>query len=163
MHLRVKDLRKSYDGTDVVAGLDLELEPRDEGRRVDERAEPAAGGRRLGECAANVRRLHGGIHTIGRASALSADGHGESACVVGAQPQTTDDVPLAQGIVGRIQVEIAMLRALWLGSLQRLGKRCAGQLGEVPSRPYFVAPGQFVFTQSSPISLFTRFGSLIVL
>ena len=26
MHLRVKGLRKSYDGADVVAGLDLELE-----------------------------------------------------------------------------------------------------------------------------------------
>jgi len=82
--------------------LDLELDPYYEQRGVDQRAQPAASRRGLSNSMRNVVRANRRIDSVGAAVAF-ADRDRERAGVVRAQPQTTDDVPLAQGIVWSIE------------------------------------------------------------
>lgn len=89
--------------------LDLEIEPHNEQRRIDERTESSPRGRVLDGCDDRVGRLNRGVNPNRRFSFRDADAERESAAVVRSQPQTADNVAPPERIVGRIEVKVPML------------------------------------------------------
>ena len=111
--------------------VDLELDARHQLRRIDHALQTPAHGRVGRERALGGRLAHRRLDTLRRP--FAAEHQGEPVRRPRADPQSADDAPLAQRVVGRVEVEIPVRGRSRLRRVNTQGQRCARQRVELRS------------------------------
>ena len=97
--------------------LGLQLYAHDQRRRVDQRAQTAAGGCVLGDRGDDLRGLDARINSAVLTVARRSYSQRQRARVIGAKTEPANDVSLAKRVLDCVEVEIAVLRGARFGGV----------------------------------------------